>query len=66
VSTPQTTAHPPTVSGSPTPSATPLPEVTSWHADPHDVEPAAKRAAVRLIERRGNTGGSALQVIDAQ
>ena len=65
-STPQSTAPAPTVSGSPSLSATPLPAVTSWHADPHDVEPAAKRVAVRLIERRGNTRSSALQVIDAQ
>lgn len=69
-STPQETRQPtasaPTVSGSPSPTATPLPGVTRWHADPNDVEPAAKRAAVRLIERRSNSGGAALQVIDAQ
>lgn len=54
------------MSGSPAPSVTPLPGVTSWHADPQDVEPAAKRTAVRVVEQRGNTRGSALQVIDAQ
>jgi len=53
-------------SRSPSSSLTPLPEVTRWHVDPRDVEPAAKRAAVRAIERGGNTRRSALQVIDAQ
>jgi len=55
-----------TVSGSPSAAPPPLPRVTRWHADPRDVEPAAKRAAVRTIERRGNTRRSALQVLDAQ
>ena len=55
------------VSGSPPPAVPPpLPRVTRWHADPRDVEPVAKRTAVRAIERRGNTRRSALQVIDAQ
>src|SRR6478609_2256421 len=54
-----------TVGGSPS-AAPPLPRVTRWHPDPRDVEPAAKRTAVRAIERRGNTRRSALQVIDAQ
>ena len=65
-STPQATAASRTVSGSPTPTAAPLPGVTRWHADPRDVEPAAKRTAVRVIEHRGNTRSSAVQVIDAQ
>jgi len=53
-------------SRSPSSSLTPLPEVTRWQVDPRDVEPAAKRAAVRAIQRGGNTRRSALQVIDAQ
>jgi hypothetical protein len=53
-------------SRSPSASVAPLPDVTRWHVDPRDVEPAAKRAAVRTIERGGNTRRSALQVIDAQ
>ncbi|MGZ4493616.1 MAG: hypothetical protein ACXVWU_02850 [Nocardioides sp.] len=50
-----------------TASASPrLPAVTRWRPDPNDVEPAAKAAAVRLIEERGNGRRSALQVLEAQ
>ncbi|MCW2784478.1 MAG: hypothetical protein JWP74_995 [Marmoricola sp.] len=37
-----------------------------WQPNSNDITPAAKLAAVRRIERLGNTTGSALQVIDAQ
>lgn len=43
-----------------------MPRVHRWQTDPGDLSPAAKITAVRAIERRGNTGASALQVIDAQ
>jgi hypothetical protein len=43
-----------------------LPRVSRWQPDPEDRSPAAKVAAVRTIERRGNSADSALQVIDAQ
>ena len=65
-SSPQSAGPSSTVSASPSPGSTSLPAVTRWRPDPTDVEPAAKVAAVRTIERRGNTRRSALQVIDAQ
>lgn len=37
-----------------------------WRPDPNDVEPAAKVAAVRAVEARGRSRGSALEVLDAQ
>ncbi|MGZ4467067.1 MAG: hypothetical protein ACXVXB_01200 [Nocardioidaceae bacterium] len=43
-----------------------LPAVTRWRPDRGDLVPAAKLAAVRLVERHGNTRDRALQVIDAQ
>jgi hypothetical protein len=43
-----------------------LPEVTAWRPNRGDVAPRAKVAAVRLVERRGNTSSRALQVIEAQ
>ena len=43
-----------------------LPRFRRWHPDPNDVEPAAKVAAVRFVERRGNHVGSVLQVLDVQ
>lgn len=49
-----------------TPSQAVLPTVSRWQPDPEDRSPAAKVAAVRTIERRGNSVASALQVIDAQ
>jgi hypothetical protein len=45
---------------------TALPSVKRWRPDPGDVVPAAKRAAVRTIERHGNSADAALEVIDAQ
>ncbi len=49
----------------PSPAAT-LPRVQPWTPSPNDVSPACKRAAVRLVERRGNSTATALEVIDAQ
>lgn len=61
----------PSTSLSPTPSppsspAPSLPRVTRWQADPGDLFPRAKLAAVRAIEDRGNGRHTALQVLDAQ
>jgi hypothetical protein len=65
------TGTPPT---SPVPSATPsatqsspmLPAVIPWRPGPGELDPGAKRAAVREVERLGNRHGAALQVLDAQ
>ncbi len=57
---PVTSGPPPTTSG------VGLPDVTRWHPSSNDVSPAAKLAAVRLIEAEGNRARSALQVVDAQ
>ncbi len=59
---------PPSTSGgsSSTFSRPRLPTVTRWHPSGNDVTPAAKLAAVREIEARGNLPGTALEVIDAQ
>lgn len=43
-----------------------LPSVRRWVPSPADVAPACKRAAVRLVERRGNSRSTALEVVDAQ
>jgi hypothetical protein len=43
-----------------------LPEVVPWRPDRGDVAPRAKLAAVRFVERRGNTSQRALQVVEAQ
>ena len=43
-----------------------LPEVRRWRPNRGDLAPEAKLAAVRLVERRGNTATRALQVVDAQ
>jgi hypothetical protein len=40
--------------------------VRRWHPDPADLDPRAKLAAVRYVERRGNGAGRAVQVLDAQ
>lgn len=53
-------------SATPSPSVQALPAVTRWQPDGNDISPAAKVAAVRRIERTGNTASSALQVIEAQ
>lgn len=49
----------------PAPQAS-LPRLVPWRARPGEEQPAAKIAAVRDIERGGNTPGHRLQVIDAQ
>lgn len=67
-------AQRPPATSAPAPSGTPgrpasgeaLPAVHRWHPDPNDLAPAAKVAAVRAVEERGNRRGSALQVLDAQ
>jgi len=43
-----------------------LPRVVPWVPSSSDASPACKLAAVRFVERRGNTGATAVQVIDAQ
>jgi hypothetical protein len=43
-----------------------LPHVTPWRPSRAELVPAAKRAAVREIERRGTGATRAVQVIDAQ
>jgi hypothetical protein len=43
-----------------------LPRVHTWTPSTNDVVPACKLAAVRLVERRGNTASTAVEVIDAQ
>jgi hypothetical protein len=43
-----------------------LPPVRRWVPSPDDVAPACKLAAVRLVERRGNSASTALEVVDAQ
>jgi hypothetical protein len=43
-----------------------LPHVTRWQPGPAELVPAAKRAAVHEIERRGTGATRAVQVIDAQ
>lgn len=43
-----------------------LPSVRRWVPSPADVAPACKLAAVRLVERRGNSASTALEVVDAQ
>jgi hypothetical protein len=50
----------------PAPGAVGLPRVQPWTPSTGDVSPACKRAAVRLVERRGNSPTTALEVIDAQ
>jgi hypothetical protein len=50
-----------------TPASSPgLPHVTRWQPSRAELVPAAKRAAVHEIERRGTGGTRAVQVIDAQ
>jgi hypothetical protein len=61
---PSATAPSAAVPSQPEPVA--LPAFRRWHPDPNDVEPAAKVAAVRFVERRGNHAGSVLHVLDAQ
>lgn len=43
-----------------------FPPVRRWHPDPNDLAPAAKAAAARAVEQRGNRQGSVLEVVDAQ
>lgn len=43
-----------------------LPSVRRWQPDPNDLDPAAKLAAVRLVERRGTSTRSVVHVVDAQ
>lgn len=50
----------------PGPRRSRLPQVTPWSPNANDVVPAAKVAAVREIEARGNSPRTALRVIDAQ
>lgn len=61
------TGLPPTATpGHPaTPEAT-LPRVAPWAPSPADVSPTCKLAAVRLVERRGTSRTTAIEVIDAQ
>jgi hypothetical protein len=63
---PSQVAPSPSARPTPSPGAARLPRVSRWEPDPADVSPRAKLTAVRLIERRGNGSGSALQVLDAQ
>ncbi len=49
----------------PSPTAS-LPRVSPWRPDENDLEPFAKLAAVRLIERHGTGRHSTVEVVDAQ
>ena len=62
--TPPTPTRTPTRAPEPTLAA--LPEVTPWRPGPGELVPACKLAAVRRVERAGNSTATALQVIDAQ
>ena len=57
---------PPSAGTTSAPGAPTLPTVTDWTPGAGELVPACKLAAVRRIERDGNSRDSALQVIDAQ
>jgi hypothetical protein len=61
--TPSRSAAPSPTATAPTPS---LPAVTHWRPGAGELEPAAKAAAVRTIERLGNRANHRVQVVDAQ
>jgi hypothetical protein len=64
--TPSTRPSPMTPNPTASTPAARLPQVHPWHPNPNDVSPEVKRAAVQLVEARGNRRDHALQVIDAQ
>lgn len=43
-----------------------MPSPTLWSAGPGELAPAAKEAAARRVERRGDTAGHRVEVIDVQ
>ncbi len=64
---PSRRANTPPPSAAPPSATTPaLPRVRAWRPDPNELDPSAKLAAVRLVERQGTGRRSVLEVVDAQ
>lgn len=61
----QTRRPDPSLAG-PSPSPVALPPRVRWKPDPSDLVPAAKVAAARAVEDRGNRAGHRLLVLDVQ